>query len=304
MFAGGPLLPSGACPSRWTPFRRGQPRHHRLSAAHGLPHLHEYLGLSLGLDFETKLFVKTDAPELLRKTLSSKSWKPQTVMLSGITDCYQPVERRLEITRKCLEVFAEFQNPVSIVTKSDLVTRDIDILRRLADINGAAVHLSVTSLDNSLANRLEPRAAKPVQRLRAIEQLAEAGIPTGVLVAPVVPGLNDHEIPDILNAVASAGATSAHYILLRLPFGLKDLFESWLDHHFPDRKPRILNRIRETRDGKLYDGAYFTRGRGTGPYAEQIGRLFGIARRKAGLDERLPELSADAFLQQGQLSLF
>jgi len=260
---------------------------------------HEYLGLSLGLDFETKLFVKTEAPALLRKALSSKSWKPQMVMLSGITDCYQPIERRLKLTRRCLEVFAEFRNPVGIVTKSDLVTRDIDILSELASDNAIVVNLSVTSLDKSLADRLEPRASRPLQRLRAIEELSKAGIPTGVMVAPVIPGLNDHEIPEILKAVANAGATSAHYVLLRLPFGLKNLFQSWLDAHYPDRKPKVMNRIRDTRDG-----AYFTRGRGVGLFADQIERMFELARKKAGLKKRPPELSVAAFRKPGQLSLF
>lgn len=265
---------------------------------------HEYVGLSLGLDFETKLFVKPDAPHLLRKALSSKSWKPQMVMLSGVTDCYQPVERRLELTRQCLEVLAEFRNPVGIVTKSDLVTRDIDLLQELAADNAASVSLSVTSLDKTLADRMEPRAARPQRRLQAIRQLSDAGIPTNAMLAPVVPGLNDHEIPDILKAVAHAGATSANYLLLRLPHGVKDLFQSWLDHHYPDRKPKVLNRIRDTRDGKLYDGTYFVRGRGVGLYAEQIERMFHMARKKAGLKERLPEVSTAAFRKPGQLSLF
>ncbi len=188
---------------------------------------HEYLGLSAGLDFESKLFVKDDAPQLLKKTLSSRSWKPQCVMMSGVTDGYQPIERRLRLTRRCLEVFAEFQNPIGIVTKSDLVTRDIDILQTMSDPDVASVMLSVTSLDAELANKLEPRAATPKKRLKAIEALRNAGIRTGIMIGPVIPGLNDHEIPNILKATSDLGAHSAGNILLRLPKGVKYLINDW-----------------------------------------------------------------------------
>ena len=256
---------------------------------------HEYLGLSAGLDFETKLFVKHDAPDLLRREMSSPRWVPQLVMLSGVTDAYQPIERKLGITRRCLEVFAEFRNPVGIITKSDLVTRDIDILSDLARDDAAAVRISVTSLDKRLADRMEPRAPRPARRLEAIEALAAAGIRTGVMIGPVVPGLNDHEIPGILRAAADAGAVTAGYIILRLPHGVKDLFSDWLQAHYPNRKDKVLNRVRDTRDGKLYDAAYGTRLRGVGEFADQIGRMFDMAQRRCGPDRDLPPLSTAAF---------
>ena len=211
---------------------------------------HEYLGFSAGLDFETKIFVKRDAPALLRKALSSRKWRPQVIGLSGNTDAYQPAERRLRITRRCLEVLVDFRNPVGIVTKSYLVARDIDLLAELAEHNAAAVVLSVTSLRNEIQRVMEPRASAPARRLAAILVLAEAGIPVGVNVAPVVPGLTDHELPEILEATADAGASFAGYILLRLPHGVKEIFSDWLGQHFPDRKDKVLNRVREMRGGE------------------------------------------------------
>ena len=256
---------------------------------------HEYLGLSAGLDFETRIFVKHDAPELLRKELAAPGWQPQMVALSGVTDPYQPVERKLEITRRCLQVFSEFRNPVGIITKNDLVTRDIDILTELSHYSAAGVRISITSLDKKLADRMEPRASRPAQRLRAVEVLASAGIRVGVMVAPVVPGLNDHEISDILRASSDAGASSAGYIILRLPHGVKDLFADWLDAHYPNRKDKVLNRVRDTRGGTLYDPTYGTRMRGVGEYADQIETMFNIARRRYGLDRPLPPLTAEHF---------
>ncbi|MBS14413.1 MAG: radical SAM protein [Gemmatimonadetes bacterium] len=266
---------------------------------------HEYLGLSAGLDFESKLFVKENAPELLEKTFSSRSWKPQDVMMSGVTDCYQPIERHLKLTRRCLEVFAEFRNPVGIVTKNELVTRDIDILQTMSSPDVAAVHMSVTSLDPALANKLEPRASSPRRRIKAIEALSRAGVRTGVVIGPVIPGLNDHEISDILQASADAGARSAGYITLRLPHGVKELFADWLEAHYPNRKDRVLNRVRDTRDGELYDGKYGLRMRGAGEYADQIERMFEIRKRKAELTQKLPPLSTGHFrVPRKQLSLF
>src|SRR5438105_4313835 len=189
---------------------------------------HEYLGFSAGLDFETKILVKENAPELLRRELLSPKWQPQVVAVSGVTDAYQPIERRLQLTRRCLEVLVEFQNPVVIITKNELVTRDIDLLGRLARVDGALVFVSVTSLDGELARELEPRASQPARRLMAIEALAGAGIPTGALIAPVIPGLTDHEMPAIVSAVARAGAVAAGYVPLRLPYGVAALFEEWL----------------------------------------------------------------------------
>ncbi len=267
---------------------------------------HEYFGLSAGLDFETKIFVKSDAPNLLRAELASRAWKPQLVALSGVTDPYQPVERKLALTRACLEVLAEFRNPTGIVTKSRLVARDTDVLQELARHQAVSATLSITTLDPELARVLEPRAAQPRARLAAIEALARAGIPVGVNVAPVIPGLNDHEIPAIVAAAAAAGAGWAAYILLRLPHGVKELFERWLEDHRPERKRKVLSHIRETRGGKLSDPRFGSRMRGEGLYAEQIRELVELARRRAGLPQRGPELSTAAFRRPGgtQLALW
>ncbi len=200
---------------------------------------HEYLGFSAGLDFETKILVKEDAPELLRRELSAARWRPKPIAMSGVTDPYQPVERKLRVTRRCLEVLAEFRNPVSVVTKNRLVTRDLDLLSELASHEAAAVFVSVTTLDQALVRRLEPRTSTPDARLAAIEELAGAGVPTGVLVAPVIPGLTDQEIPAILAAAAKAGAKYAGYVPLRLPLGVGPLFESWLESHFPGKRDRV-----------------------------------------------------------------
>lgn len=269
---------------------------------------HEYLGFSAGLDFETKILVKRQAPELLREALSAKKWKPQVIGLSGNTDAYQPAERRLRITRRCLEVLAEFRNPVAIITKSYLVSRDIDLLARLAEYDAVAVVLSVTSLSRDIQSVMEPRASIPERRLGAIRVLAEAGIPVGVNVAPVVPGLTDHELPAILEASAEAGASFAGYILLRLPHGVKDIFSSWLEQHFPDRKEKVLNRVREMRGGKLYDGRYEVRGTGEGPWADHLRSLFQVTSKRLGLN-RPPKLSAASFIRpadplQPQMDLF
>jgi DNA repair photolyase len=256
---------------------------------------HEYLGMSAGLDFESKILVKEKAPELLREALSSARWKPQMLMMSGVTDCYQPVERRLQLTRRCLQVLAEFRNPVGVITKNQLVTRDIDVLSELASVQAAHVTLSVTSLRQELAQHLEPRTSMPKARLAAIRALSAAGIPTGVNIAPVIPGLNDHEIPAILKACREAGAQSAGYVLLRLPFAVAPLFEKWLAAHAPESKEKVLHRIREVRGGKLYDSRFKLRQRGEGVYAEQIKNLFAVSRRKAGYPAFTAALSIAAF---------
>jgi DNA repair photolyase len=256
---------------------------------------HEYLGFSAGLDFETKIMVKEDAPELLRRELSSPKWQPQTLALSGVTDCYQPVERRLELTRRCLAVLAEFRNPVGITTKNYLVTRDLDLLRELAAHHAVTVHLSINSLDAGLARKLEPRAASPKMRLAAVEALAKAGVPVGVLVAPVIPALNDHEIPAVLAAAKAAGAGWAYTEILRLPLTVAPIFEEWLERNVPGKKEKVLNRIRAMRGGKLNDARFGARMRGEGIFAEQISQMFQVARRKAGLAADGPELSTAAF---------
>ena len=236
--------------------------------------------------------VKREAPELLRRALSAKRWKPQVIGLSGNTDAYQPVERRLGITRRCLEVLADFRNPVGIVTKSHLVTRDIDVLARLAEHNAVRVTVSVTSLRNEIQRTMEPRAPTPSRRLDAIRMLAQAGIPVGVNVAPIVPGLTDHELPAIMEAAADAGATFAGYIVLRLPHGVKDLFSGWLGQHFPERKDKVLNRVRQMRGGKLYDGRYEVRGRGEGPWAEQLRALFKVTAARLAFERAALAASA------------
>ena len=268
---------------------------------------HEYLGFSSGLDFETRILVKENAPELLRKELSARRWKPQVVGMCGVTDAYQPVERRLELTRRCLEVFAEFRNPVQIITKNALVTRDIDILSELAADQAASVSLSITTLDPQLHRRMEPRASHPQQRLKAVEALSKAGIPVGVNVAPIIPGLTDHEIPAILAAARDAGARSAGQIVLRLPRNVKQLFATWLEHHYPERKKKVLNRLRAMRGGELDDHRFGVRMKGTGVYADQIRSLFELSCQRAGFDRAgSPPLSTAAFQRPGetQQSLF
>ena len=256
---------------------------------------HEYLGFSSGLDFETKILVKRDAPQLLRKELSSAKWKPQVVIMSGVTDCYQPIERKLKITRGCLEVFAEFRNPVGIITKNHLVTRDIDLLQELARHNAVRVNVSVTTLDMNVARIMEPRTSMPQARLDAIRQLSSAGIPVNVMVAPVVPAITDHEMVSIIERAVEAGATSAAYVVMRLPYAVKDLFEQWVKTHFPDRADKVLNRLRSLRGGKLYDATWGKRMSGEGIFAEQIEKTFDIACRKFGLNKPRPELSTDNF---------
>jgi DNA repair photolyase len=256
---------------------------------------HEYLGFSAGLDFETKILVKEDAPALLRKELSSPHWKPQVIGVSGVTDAYQPVESRLKLTRQCLEVLVDFRNPVVIITKNHLVTRDLDLLKELAEFNAAKVLLSVTTLDPNLARVMEPRTSTPERRLAAIQAVAEAGVPVGVLAAPVVPGLTDHETESIIKAAAAAGATSAGYVVLRLPYAVKDLFQQWLSEHFPDRKKKILSHITDLRSGKLNDSDFKTRMKGQGVYADQIKSMFTLACRRAGIAAIREPLSTDSF---------
>jgi DNA repair photolyase len=256
---------------------------------------HEYLGFSAGLDFETRILVKERAPELLRQRLSAKSWKPQVVALSGVTDPYQPAERRLELTRRCLAVLAEFRNPVAIITKGFLVTRDADLLAELARFDAASVAVSITTLDPELQRRMEPFASPPGKRLAAIERLAAAGVPVGVMVAPVVPGLTDHEAPKILEAAAAAGARFAGRVVLRLPHGVAELFEAWLALHYPERRDKVMSRIRALRGGGTYDARFGVRQRGTGLWADELAALFELARRRAGIAERGPTLSTAHF---------
>ncbi|PYJ17388.1 MAG: radical SAM protein [Verrucomicrobia bacterium] len=265
---------------------------------------HEYLGFSAGLDFESKIMVKTNAPELLRMELESPRWEPQTLVMSGVTDPYQPVEKKLRITRGCLEVLAKFRNPVAIITKNRLVTRDIDLLRELAGCNAVAVNISVTSLDPKLQRVLEPRTSSPEARLDTIRQLRATGIPAGVMVAPIIPGLTDHEVPKILEACAEAGAQFAGYTIVRLPWAVAPLFEHWLDEHFPGRKEKVLGRIGHLRGNRLNNSQWRTRMTGEGIFAEQIASLFEVGCRRAGIGAR-PRLSTAAFRRmREQLTLF
>jgi DNA repair photolyase len=267
---------------------------------------HEYLGLSAGLDFETKIFVKEDAPELLRRELSSPKWQPRPVAISGVTDPYQPAENHFRLTRACLKVFEEFRNPVGIVTKNHLVTRDIDILKGLTEHQAVVVAVSITTLNPKLARVMEPRASQPEIRLKAIQKLAANGIPVIVMVAPVIPGLTDHEIPWIIQKAVEAGAIKAGYVMLRLPYGVADLFQSWLDRHFPDKKNKILSRIKMIRGGRFNSTEFHQRMRGEGVFANQVEELFEISCRRAGISGSKIHLSTKAFRRpvSPQLALF
>ena len=264
---------------------------------------HEFLGFSAGLDFETKIMVKENAPELLRKELSSRKWKPQKLAMSGVTDCYQPIERKLQLTRRCLAVLAEFRNPVSIVTKNFLVTRDLDLLKELANHHAVLVMLSINSLDRELVRNIEPRASLPNQRLAAVEALAKAGVPVGVMVAPVIPAINDHEIPAVLAAAKAAGASFAGTEIPRLPLTVAPIFQEWLEHHVPGKKDKILGRLRSMRGGKLDDPRFGARMRGEGIFAEQISQMFHVACHKARMPEDAPGVSTAAFRRPGGLQL-
>jgi DNA repair photolyase len=269
---------------------------------------HAYMGLSPGLDFESKLFFKPDAAALLEKELSAPGYKPRTIAIGTNTDPYQPIERQHRMMRDILEVLERFNHPVGIVTKSALVMRDIDILSRMAERGLAKVAISVTTLDRHLARVMEPRAATPPRRLETIRTLAAAGIPVGVLTAPVVPALNDSEIERILDAAAEAGAGEAGYVILRLPLEVADLFREWLLRHYPDRYRHVLSVMRSMRGGKDYDSTFGKRQKGDGPYAWQIGRRFEIATRRLGMNRRNLRLRTDLFSPpvkpQAQLSLF
>jgi DNA repair photolyase len=256
---------------------------------------HEYLGFSAGLDFETKILVKERAAELLRRKLASPKWVPRTVSLSGVTDPYQPVEKYLKLTRACIAVLADYGNPVNIVTKNHLITRDADLLSGLARRGAASAMISFSTLNADLSRVLEPRTPTPERRLDAIRTLAEAGIPVGAFVAPVIPGLTDHEVPAIVEKTARAGARFALCHLVRLSHGVAVLFEEWLESHVPNRRNKVLNRIRETRGGTLDDPRFWTRVRGEGEFADQISGLFEMACRKAGIGTQSPELSTSAF---------
>lgn len=266
---------------------------------------HEYLGFSSGIDFETRIMVKEEAPELLEAMFRKQTWEPQMVCFSGDTDCYQPVERKLQVTRRCLEVFLKYRNPVGLITKNALITRDLDILRELTCLNLVFVTISVTSLDANLIRIMEPRTATPHKRLETIATLASNGIPVCVNVAPVIPGLTDEEMPSILRTAAEHGAKYAGYTILRLSYSIKDMFLDWLRRELPERAPKVINRIREVRNGKLNDTRWSIRMEGDGEYAKMIKDLFVLNCKKYGLNDRKVHLSIEHFRRepQGQLSL-
>lgn len=247
---------------------------------------HEYLSLGAGTDFETRIAVKTEAPALLRATFDRPSWKGETIVFSGVTDCYQPLEASWRLTRACLEVCAEYKNPVGIITKAPLIERDVDVLQELHRVAHVHVSISVPFFDEQNARKIEPWVSSPHRRLRTVETLAKAGIPVGVMVAPIIPGLNDEDIPAVLEAAAAAGAGHAGYVLLRLPGAVKQVFEERVRKEFPLRADKILHRMRETRGGELYDPRFGKRQIGEGPYAELIARVFETAARKHGIWQR------------------
>jgi DNA repair photolyase len=257
---------------------------------------HDYMGLSAGLDFEAKLFAKPDAARLLERELSKPGYKPKTIAIGTNTDPYQPIEKEWRIMRQILEVLSTANHPVSIVTKSALVMRDIDLLSKMAEKGLAKVALSVTTLDRKLARLMEPRASTPTRRLEAIRALTEAGVPTAVLAAPMIPALNDHELERILDAAAAAGAREANYILLRLPFEVSPLFRDWLLRNYPDRYRHVMNLVRSMRGGKDYDAEFGKRMKGAGPYAWQLHRRFELAAKKHDLRRRGVQLNTDIFV--------
>jgi DNA repair photolyase len=265
---------------------------------------HEYWGFSAGMDFESKIMIKRNAPELLEKTFLSKKWKPETISLSGNTDCYQPAERKYQLTRKILEVCLKYGNPVSILTKNSMVLRDLDLLQALNEKNLVHVMLSVTTMDEKLRLALEPRTSTAAKRFQTLKSLSDAGIPTGVMTAPIIPGLNDHEIPQLIRSAAEAGALYAGYTVVRLNGAIGQIFEDWIYQAFPDKAEKVLHQIKDCHGGKLNDSRFGIRMRGEGKFAENIRSLHQISVRKYMPERKLPELSKEHFQRPGQLSLF
>lgn len=268
---------------------------------------HEYLGLSGGLDFETKIFVKEDAPALLRDFLAKPRWQPEAIMMSGVTDPYQPAERDFRITRGCLEVLLEARHPVSLITKNALILRDLDLLRELAALRLVHVAVSITTLDAELARELEPRTSSPLGRFRAVRELAAASVPVAVMTAPIIPGLNDSEIPALLTAAAEAGATTAGFTMLRLPWSVRPVFLDWLARVRPLAREKVEHLIRDVRGGELNSTQWSERMRGTGALADQIAQLHRVCRRRCGLDRKMPDYDCTIFRRpqptRGQMHL-
>ncbi|MBS1513722.1 MAG: PA0069 family radical SAM protein [Bacteroidetes bacterium] len=256
---------------------------------------HEYLGFSSGLDFETKIMVKSKASSLLEKEFQKASWEPQMVLLSGNTDCYQPAERKLKITRSLIEVFLKYKNPLAIITKNSLIERDLDLLLELSKLNLVFVTISIPTLDKEIAAKMEPRTSAPSRRLKTVEALSKAGIYVNVNIAPVVPGLTDDTIPFVLKSAADAGAKSARKIILRLPWQTKELFTNWVEKNFPARSAKILNRVKSLRDGELYKSGWSIRMTGEGEWADTISQIFYLNCRRNNLNIEKPFLRNDLF---------
>lgn len=265
---------------------------------------HQYWGFSAGLDFESKIIIKENAPELLRATFQKKSYKPRTIMLSGNTDCYQPLEKKYRLTRKLLEIMLEHRNPVGIITKNTLVHRDIDILSEMAKLNLVQVVFSVTTLDEDLRRILEPRTASAIKKFKIMKQLNDAGIPTGIMTAPIIPGLNHHEIPELLKRASGAGARMAGYTVVRLNGEIAEIFEDWLEKNFPDRKEKVLNQIRELHGGSVQDRRFGVRMKGEGQYAKIIKKLFEVSRAQYFTHQEPVKLDVSNFRRSGEWELF
>lgn len=265
---------------------------------------HEYLGFNAGIDFESKIVVKHDAPQLLRKEFSETNWTPQCIMMSGNTDCYQPAERKYQLTRKLLEVFLEFRNPVSILTKNALILRDLDLLEELASMNLVSTMLSITSLDRELRSKLEPRTSTAERKMNAIAELSKAGVRVGVMVGPIIPGLNDNEVPQILKRAADAGATFVAHTILRLPYAVAPIFTDWIERNYPEKANRVMTRIRMMRGGKLNDPNWGTRMTGTGGYADYMHQLVHALSKRYKMDGPRQPLRTDLFRRTGGWGLF
>lgn len=266
---------------------------------------HEYWGFNQGVDFETKIMYKPDAAELLEKSFRKESWKPQVIIVSGNTDCYQPCERKFLITRRLLEVFLKFRHPLGMITKNSLIERDLDLLEELAKMHLVSVTISITTLDRNLTAIMEPRTSRPERRLKTVETLSKKGIRVNVNVAPIVPGINDNQIPEIIKAAANAGAKSVGRTILRLPYKNKDLFIDWVIKNFPDRKDKILNRVKSLMSGKLYNAEFHERFRGSGEWAETINQIFFLNVKKYKLNEAKEPLRTDLFIRNpDQIDLF
>ncbi len=265
---------------------------------------HEYYGFSAGLDFESRIIVKKDAPKLIEKFILRPSWEPVPISVSGNTDCYQPLEKKYELTRRILKVFATYRHPVGMITKNSLILRDIDILKDLAKDNLVNVYISITTLNEDLRRAMEPRTASATKRLKTVEELAKAGVPVGVMTAPIIPGLNNHEIPAILKAASEHGALSAGMTVVRLNGSIGQIFEDWLRKNFPDRFEKVWNQICSLHGGNVNDSQFGRRMKGEGNYADIINQLFATSKKKFFPDKKMPAINLKAFRKGGNFSLF